>query len=406
MVSDKVTLYLKKLHTLLRPVVEKLRKRKYTKIQIVFGFIGLYILYLLITGGNRTTYQTTTQPVDFQTQTQEDTALPTGFSYVQNNGKAGVAEIQIAYTYKHDGILLSQKIVSTKVTVQPMNKVIVSGTMLLDQFGNGLRSKAQSFYDGYKNGNYTGTSAYLAYVSGTTSLPYSDKTIKQAVTDTSFSIKEITIGQPSLHIPSVYDYSMNTVITADLPFQIRSSDFLHPESVSEFTKTAYFDANKHTWLFPPISPILSVSESISSKFDGTTQNNTATISGTFGISKLIYAVPLSNNWGSSDPNLSLEILFAGSFDNGKAIQNIQLTDVRDDLGNTYPTPPNATPSSDGNVVWTTVSLDPKKIAGAKKLSFDVTHVTDDPNNTYSFWGNSNATSADLSGFVVTDVMLH
>ncbi len=151
MVSDKVTHYLKKLHTLLRPVVdaaskklvplrEKLRKRKYTKIQIVFGFIGLYILYLLLTGGNRTTYQTTTQPVDFQTQTQQDAALPTGFSYVQHNGKAGVAEIQTAYTYKHDGTLLSQKVVSTKVTTPPVNKVVVSGTMSLDQFGSGLRA--------------------------------------------------------------------------------------------------------------------------------------------------------------------------------------------------------------------------------------------------------------------------
>ena len=387
------------------------RQVKITKIRVVFGVILLCILYLLLTGGNRTEYATSTKPIAFQTKIAQDAALPTGFSYTKNQGKNGTEQIKTKRTYKQDGSVLRKEIVSKKQTVSPITNIVVQGTQPTDTFNKGLREKAQAFYDGYKKGSYTGSTAWLHYVCECTTIPYSDETIKQAVKETQFTIEEITIGLPKIQLSKAYGLQSKTEIAAVLPMQVRSSDILHPEQVHEFTKTAYFDpASKH-WLFPPLGPILSRSETVSQHFAGAAAREDET-SGTLDVQKIIHFVPMSTTWGKADHNLSLALLFTGSFADGKTIQRVELTDVRDDLGTTYTTAAVASPFSgeyneqtEGEHVWTTFVADPKKIAGAKKLSFHISYVSENPQKTYFFFG-SDTTHASPERMTLTNIPLY
>lgn len=399
--------YVKSFRLLTHKIYQRVRKIKLTKTRVVISLILLYILYLLISNSNPKTDKTTTQIVDFQALTQEDKALPTGFSYVSQSGVEGSEQITTEYTFKKNGALFSQRVVNQKEITIPVEKIVVSGLMPVEQFSNGLRTKAQAFYDKYKNGIYTGSSKYLAYVSGSDTIPFSDNSIKEAVKDAGFTIEEITVGQPTVHLPGTYYLNSELgVISADLPFQVKSQDFLHPDGVSEFIKTAYFDPKSHTWLFPPIGPVFSKSENISGHFSGKSAGGTAT-NGTLGVNKIIYVSPMSDSYALSDPNLSLEIIYTGTFDNGTAIKQIGLTDVRDDLGNVYTDTSSVGAGSDqtnaGQVV-NTVSVDPKKIADAKKLSFKVTHVSSDATNSYSFFDTS-VTDSYPQDFILTDISL-
>ncbi len=163
--------------------------------------------------------------------------------------------------------------------------------------------------------------------------------------------------------------------------------------------------------FPSHRPVLSFSENLSNKFSANPQNKNES-NGAITIEKIIHTLPMTNAWGSTDNNLSLEILFSATFDNGKDIKYIELSDFRDDLGNTYPITSSASPFSgsysdktDVGQVWTQIYVDPKKIAGAKKISFTVSSLSEDANNTYSFFG-SNVTKAHPQGFTITNILLH
>lgn len=348
-----------------------------------------------------------TQTVEYQTVNEPSNILPTGVSYVKNSGRNGEMTSTFLFVYNDKGEVKSKKLVDEKYTIPVVNKVIVVGQKPLDEFSKGIRGKAQEFYNSYKDGKYTGASKWLKYVSGASEMPYSDDTIRDAVKDTQFVIKEITIGEPELNIPSPYDEPHKSLseikISAALPLQLKWSSYIRPEIVTDFKKTAFFDVQNNEWLFPPIGPVLSVAGSENSHFDATLTDN-KTLGGLLRVEKIIQQVSFADSYNS---DFSMVLVFDGKFDNDKKIKSLNYSNVRDDLGNHYSSGERASPFVDQDQkidighVYTLIDANIKNIVGAKKLSIDITRLSD--SGRYS-WGSDNIDAVPRN-FTITNISL-
>lgn len=374
---------------------------KFSKITLVYIAIGALVVIALvfkIIGSQlsilfaKTEKRQSTETIDFYTRNEPDSVLPTGISYVKQTGKAGYKTITTLYTYDKDGKVIKQNVVDEKVTTPATDSIVVVGQATQDSLSKGIRDKAQQFYNSYKDGKYTGASKWLKLVSGADKMPYSDDTIKDAVKDIEFSIKEITVGEPKVQTPfsnwgRPYENLNEVNISADIPLQVKSSSKLSVEKVTDFNKSAYFDVINHEWLFPPIGPVLFAPGSETVHFDPSPSDDKG-VGGIIKVEKVIQWVPMTN----SNDNFNLVLVFSGKFDNDKNFKRVNFSDVRDDLGNTY-WESEATPYSVKNdrespqrdLIWGIVGTDLKKIYGAKKISLKISEVAIDP-ITYVFGG--------------------
>ena len=79
-------------------------------------------------------YLTETAAVAFETVYQDTDSLRKGVTKVSQQGQDGVRTIQTRLTYK-DGQVASSEVVSDEITTQPVNKVILRGTKVINTSG-------------------------------------------------------------------------------------------------------------------------------------------------------------------------------------------------------------------------------------------------------------------------------
>jgi serine/threonine protein kinase len=75
----------------------------------------------------RTTRQTLTREIDFETVERRSSSRPAGSSYVEQNGRKGTREVVVAVMFQGDKEM-SRRVVSNRVTQPPVSKIVVVGT--------------------------------------------------------------------------------------------------------------------------------------------------------------------------------------------------------------------------------------------------------------------------------------
>src|SRR3989344_1058098 len=96
--------------------------------------------------------------------------------------------------------------ISSVITQNPIDQIIVEGTVSSYSSAQDLRQKAQQFYENYKNKNYSKVSNWFKRATAGRELVYSEEKIEKAVSESKFEIKEVTVGMPEITFPYAKTY--------------------------------------------------------------------------------------------------------------------------------------------------------------------------------------------------------
>src|SRR3989344_3455928 len=156
-----------------------------------------------------------------------------------------------------EGNIKETRTISSVITQNPIDQIIVEGTVSSYSSAQDLRQKAQQFYENYKNKNYSKVSNWFKRATAGRELVYSEEKIEKAVSESKFEIKEVTVGMPEITFPyaKTYESKDEIVILASIPIELKSESVFYKEKVTNFKAISYFDFENKDWLFSPIGPV-------------------------------------------------------------------------------------------------------------------------------------------------------
>ena len=331
------------------------------------------------------------ETINFSTIKESSDSLPATVSYIKQKGVPGTRKVTIQNIYDKEGNIKETRTISSVITQNPIDQIIVEGTVSSYSSAQDLRQKAQQFYENYKNKNYSKVSNWFKRATAGRELVYSEEKIEKAVSESKFEIKEVTVGMPEITFPyaKTYESKDEIVILASIPIELKSESVFYKEKVTNFKAISYFDFENKDWLFSPIGPVSVTDGTGVNKFTATIGADKQEIEGEIGIPKVFQWIPIEED-SYEKFRLHIYLVINGGFMDGKKISRIEFQDVRDDLGYSHGGYYKADPfykrgdkdSGIGPNVWVYIETTIGKVIEAKTISIKVTRVFEKPVYSY------------------------
>ena len=350
------------------------------------------------------------ETIDYSVVKESSNSLPLGISYTKQKGQSGIRTITYQDIFNKDGTIRETRTLSSKITQNPTDQIVVEGTVSSYSSAQDLREKARQFYENYKNKNYSKVSNWFKRATAGRESVYSEEKIKKAVSESKFEIKEVTVGMPEITFPYSRTYeSINEIaITASIPIELKSESVFHKEKVTNFKVVSYFDFDSKDWLFSPIGPIFVADGTGINKFTATMGADKQEIEGEIGIPKVFQWMPIEGD-SYEKFRMHIYLVIDGRFQSGERINKLEFKDVRDDLGVMHGGNYTADPfykrgDKDSGIspnVWVYIETTIGKIIKAKTISIKITRVFEKPIYSYEEPG----IEALLKDFTITGIKI-